>query len=118
MVVVRKRLPLRYTPRSVGTHDAVDQRIRLVATLAERDGGRVCFYCGADEPRLQVDHVVPRAFGGSDWICNLVLACQPCNVRKRQKPAWAFVVSLWAAVPSVADRWVSARETPAYRAVT
>lgn len=32
--------------------------------------------------RRHVDHVVPRAEGGSDDLSNLVLACRDCNIRR------------------------------------
>lgn len=75
--------------------------------LIERDGKAVCHYCGAElmDPAMiteiyetmppplsqqaiggrqwgTVDHVVPRAKGGSDELDNLVLACHDCNCRK------------------------------------
>jgi len=43
-----------------------------------------CFYCGLQAPTvgLHIDHVVPRAMGGTDDPWNLVAACQPCNLGK------------------------------------
>ena len=40
-----------------------------------------CTYCGKHPPDvlLEVDHVVPRAAGGSDAIDNLTTACLDCN---------------------------------------
>lgn len=40
-----------------------------------------CRYCGASAPevKLEVDHVVPRALGGSDKPWNLVASCETCN---------------------------------------
>lgn len=49
--------------------------------IYERDG-RACVYCGSDE-RLVVDHITPRARGGSNEATNLVTACKRCNDRKR-----------------------------------
>jgi 5-methylcytosine-specific restriction endonuclease McrA len=47
-----------------------------------RDGG-VCQYCGAHAD--SIDHVLPRSRGGPhDWD-NVVAACRPCNVRKRDR---------------------------------
>jgi hypothetical protein len=34
--------------------------------------------------RFEVEHIVPRAHGGSDDLSNLALACSPCNGRKSQ----------------------------------
>ena len=47
--------------------------------------GEKCFYCGAVNERLQLDHVVPRSRGGSDDPSNLVPACKPCNTSKGAK---------------------------------
>ena len=43
---------------------------------------RTCVYCGAKGVPLQVEHVIPRARGGSDRVSNLVLACAECNQAK------------------------------------
>ena len=51
--------------------------------LRRRDGGR-CGYCGSARAGT-VDHIVPRSRGGAtDWE-NTVLACGPCNTRKRDR---------------------------------
>jgi 5-methylcytosine-specific restriction endonuclease McrA len=43
-------------------------------------------YCGRTEAesgaRLQLDHLVPRACGGTDEPSNLVVACARCNRAK------------------------------------
>src|SRR5215212_5589518 len=60
---------------------------RLYQQVAERAGFR-CEYCQAPErispDRFEVEHIVPRAFGGSDELSNLALACSYCNRRKAQ----------------------------------
>jgi len=57
--------------------EAVWQRAR--AWVLERDGHRCT--CGA--PATQVDHIWPRARGGSDAPENLRAMCRPCNQDKR-----------------------------------
>lgn len=47
-----------------------------------RDGSR-CQYCGSAAE--SIDHVVPRARGGPHTWENVVAACRPCNVRKRDR---------------------------------
>jgi 5-methylcytosine-specific restriction endonuclease McrA len=47
-----------------------------------RDGHR-CQYCGAHAD--SIDHVVPRSRGGLHEWDNVVAACRPCNVRKRDR---------------------------------
>ena len=44
--------------------------------------GRKCAYCGAEHVPLQVEHIKPKARGGSNRISNLTLACETCNRRK------------------------------------
>jgi len=51
--------------------------------IYKRDG-YACRYCGATEP-LSLDHVKPRAQGGSDDPENLVTACRSCNSRKNAR---------------------------------
>jgi hypothetical protein len=43
---------------------------------------RKCAYCGVKNVPLQVEHIQPRAKGGSNRISNLCLACEPCNIKK------------------------------------
>ncbi len=44
--------------------------------------GRACAYCGAKDVPLQIEHMMPRARGGTTRVSNLTLACKPCNIRK------------------------------------
>jgi len=43
---------------------------------------RQCAYCGVKEVPLEIEHIQPKAQGGSDRISNLCLACHKCNQRK------------------------------------
>ncbi len=43
---------------------------------------RQCAYCSTKDVPLQVEHITPRAKGGTNRVSNLCLACEPCNVRK------------------------------------
>ncbi|MCE6959578.1 HNH endonuclease [Cereibacter sphaeroides] len=54
-------------------------------------GGRCCAYCDARNVPLQIDHVRPRAHGGSNRVSNLVLACGPCNQAKGGQPVETFL---------------------------
>ena len=40
-----------------------------------------CAYCGSED-NLTIDHVVPRAKGGSDFTKNVVCCCHSCNQNK------------------------------------
>lgn len=53
--------------------------------------GRSCAYCGAERTPLQVEHIVPRARGGSDRVSNLTLACACCNQTKGAQPIAVFL---------------------------
>lgn len=46
-----------------------------------------CAYCGKHPPDvlLEVDHIVPRAAGGSDELDNLICACWDCNRGKADR---------------------------------
>ena len=44
--------------------------------------GRKCAYCGKGKRHLQVEHIIPKAKGGSDSPNNLTMACLPCNQKK------------------------------------
>jgi 5-methylcytosine-specific restriction endonuclease McrA len=56
--------------------------------------GGECWYCGTDlddqDPTPHIDHQHPKSRGGSDDVGNLVLACAPCNVSKRDKTVGEF----------------------------
>lgn len=68
--------------------------------VGERDGF-ICRECGVTED-LTLDHVIPKAWGGSNAIGNLQLLCSPCNnkkgdslpdgvqglTRRRRRPEW------------------------------
>ena len=51
---------------------------------------RKCVYCGAENIPLQIEHIVPKARGGSNRVSNLTLACEPCNKKKGNKTAKEF----------------------------
>ena len=52
---------------------------------------RRCAYCGATHMPLEIEHIVPRANGGSDRVSNLTLACRPCNQRKGSRSIEEFL---------------------------
>ena len=43
---------------------------------------RKCAYCDKKDVPLEIEHIIPKARGGSNRISNLTLACQPCNTTK------------------------------------
>jgi 5-methylcytosine-specific restriction endonuclease McrA len=52
---------------------------------------RRCAYCAKENVPLQVEHIVPRAKGGSDRISNLTLACEKCNIAKGTQEIAVFL---------------------------
>jgi 5-methylcytosine-specific restriction endonuclease McrA len=57
---------------------------RVVLTrknILRRDGYK-CGYCGRGDLPLTIDHVIPKARGGSDSWENLICACTTCNNKK------------------------------------
>ncbi|MBK1655791.1 RNA-guided endonuclease IscB [Allochromatium vinosum] len=52
---------------------------------------RRCAYCGATDMPLEIEHIVPRARGGSDRVSNLTLACRACNQRKANQSIEDFL---------------------------
>ena len=83
---------------------AVSKRLRF--EILRRDN-HTCRYCGGAAPdvKITVDHVVPKALGGTDDPSNLVAACEPCNTGKSSVPA---DVPLVADVAADALRWATA----------
>ncbi len=56
------------------------------SNVFSRDGYQ-CQYCGSKKPRceLSFDHVLPRTHGGRTGWENIVTACRPCNLKKRNR---------------------------------
>lgn len=61
--------------------------------LLERD--RCCLYCGIplDKYGASIDHLIPRAKGGTNDLDNLVLSCKDCNNDKKDMLPLNFI--LW-----------------------
>lgn len=69
---------------------------------------RACSYCGAKDVPLQVEHILPRAKGGTNRISNLCLACDPCNDKKGTLPIEVFL----AKKPDVLRRILAQAKAP------
>ncbi|HAA33212.1 MAG TPA: HNH endonuclease [Cyanobacteria bacterium UBA8553] len=52
---------------------------------------RKCTYCGVENVPLQIEHIQPKAKGGSNRISNLCLACEKCNIKKGTKDIKVFL---------------------------
>jgi 5-methylcytosine-specific restriction endonuclease McrA len=53
--------------------------------------GRQCAYCDAKGVPLQIEHIQPKALGGSNRATNLTLACECCNQKKGVMDVRSFV---------------------------
>ena len=49
-----------------------------------------CAYCGCQPEKITLDHVIPKARGGTTERSNLVPACAPCNVAKNHCEVWGW----------------------------
>jgi hypothetical protein len=54
-------------------------------------GNHTCAYCDAQNVPLNLDHVTPKAKGGSNRVSNLVPACIKCNSTKSDTLVEIFV---------------------------
>ncbi len=58
------------------------------------DAGHRCHYCGTFSRRLQKEHRIPLARGGSNSAANIVPACADCNLRKGVLTDTEFVAKM------------------------
>ena len=70
--------------------------------------GRQCAYCGRKDVPLQIEHVHPRAKGGTDQISNLTLACEACNIKKGTQEVQVFLANN----PAVLKRILAQAKAP------
>jgi len=52
--------------------------------------GRKCAYCGSENIPLEIEHIQPKARGGSNRVSNLTVACHSCNQAKGSQTAAEF----------------------------
>lgn len=52
--------------------------------------GRKCAYCGEEDTPLEVEHITPKARGGSNRVSNLTISCKLCNQTKGTLTASEF----------------------------
>jgi 5-methylcytosine-specific restriction endonuclease McrA len=70
--------------------------------------GRKCTYCQKENIQLQIEHIHPRAKGGTDRISNLCLACEKCNQTKGTKD----VKDLLSKKPDLLSKILSQAKAP------
>ncbi|CAC5343263.1 MULTISPECIES: RNA-guided endonuclease IscB [Planktothrix] len=69
---------------------------------------RKCAYCGIENVPFQVEHIHPKAKGGSNRISNLCLACEKCNLKKGTQSIEEFLIKK----PDVLKRILSQAKRP------
>ena len=69
---------------------------------------RRCVYCRKSGVPLNVEHIVPKARGGSNRVSNLAIACVECNQKKGSKPIEDFLKGN----PDLLKRILSQLKTP------
>lgn len=69
---------------------------------------RTCAYCGAKDVPLQVEHIHPKANGGTNRVSNLCLACEKCNQAKGKQDVRVFL----AKKPEVLKRILAQAKAP------
>lgn len=74
-------------------HLSLYKKIQYYKVLWQGTENRKCFYCQVplSLSTRTVDHLTPRALGGSNDISNLVLCCRPCNNAKADLTVAQFV---------------------------
>jgi 5-methylcytosine-specific restriction endonuclease McrA len=69
---------------------------------------RKCAYCCIENVPLQVEHIHPKAKGGTNRVSNLCLACEPCNLKKGTQDIQQFL----AKKPDVLKRILTQAKQP------
>lgn len=69
---------------------------------------RKCAYCGAQNVQLQIEHIHPRAKGGTNRASNLTLACEVCNKAKDTQDIKVFL----AHKPEILKRILAQAKAP------
>jgi len=49
-----------------------------------------CNYCGTDDSKGHIDHIIPLTKGGTNYGANLQLLCVSCNTSKGNKMPWEY----------------------------
>lgn len=68
----------------------VREWIKIRHIIFKRDGKK-CQYCGIENVKFHIDHIIPISNGGSDEFKNLTVSCSKCNIRKKNLPVQIFL---------------------------
>jgi 5-methylcytosine-specific restriction protein A len=77
---------------------------KLREVILIRDAGlcQVCLAAGITELASEVDHIVPKAEGGTDSESNLQAISRPCHLLKTQEEAKRGIARGWGGIKSLA----------------
>lgn len=81
------------------THAPVKRIPRRRKAIFEKSGG-ICHYCAAPltlDGKWHIEHKMPRALMGGNDPSNLVAACVPCNMKKRDRTDVEFIAAMGGA---------------------
>ena len=68
--------------------------------------GRQLVWSGENKNRATVDHIVPKSFGGTKRLTNLLVVCQDCNGKRGNKK-----LSTWAKEQNIPKlSWIKKKE--------
>ena len=70
--------------------------------------GSLAGYCSKQNIPLQIEHIIPRAKGGTDRVSNLTLACEQCNLAKGTQDIVVFLKEK----PDVLKRMLAQAKAP------
>lgn len=62
-------------------------------SLLKQSGGN-CIYCGHEltVSNMTIDHIIPKAEGGTDLESNLIACCKECNAKKADQALGVFLL--------------------------
>jgi 5-methylcytosine-specific restriction endonuclease McrA len=69
---------------------------------------RRCAYCSVENVPLQIEHIQPKAKGGTNRVSNLCLSCEKCNLKKGTQNINDFL----SKKPDLLKRFVSQFKRP------
>ena len=78
--------------KDIGLKGIVERHKRLRRQKIKEEWDWECAYCGSDK-NLTIDHIVPRAKGGTDFTKNCLCACHSCNQDKGYTPVEDWYLS-------------------------
>lgn len=73
-----------------------------------------CAYCGNSNTALQIEHIQPKAKGGSNRLSNLTIACEKCNIRKGKMTLQEFGKKAkkdFSAIQKQAEKTIKLKDT-------